>query len=231
MGNLLAVHIADGVLAWPWLAVGWLMVGALLGVASRRISNEEAPTIALLAAAFFVASQIHLPVPPSSSVHLLLNALLGMILGVRAALAIFLGLLLQALLFQHGGLYALGANATIMILPALLARGLLRLGQHLGWLDRPPWRMALGFGIGFLTVLATLLLHYLTLAYGTQSPENLRRLAQFDFIFHLPILAIESLITMTTLDFVWRVKPGMLGLVLTERGRPSIPNSRSSDQP
>jgi cobalt/nickel transport system permease protein len=224
---LLAVHIADGVLAWPWLAGGWLALAALVFLGSRGLRNEEAPTIALLSAAFFIASLIHVPLP-GVKVHLLLSGLLGMILGWRAALAIPLGLALQALLFQHGGLIVLGANAVVMIVPALFARGLLLLGRRTGWLDRPARRLALGFSIGFLAVLATLVLHFITLALGAQDPENLRLLAQFDFLFHLPILGIESIITMVALDFLWRVKPGVLGIAAGS-GAPSTdpvsPNS------
>ena len=103
---LWAVHISDGVLAGPWL-VGGFVVAAVLWVGAvfidvvldalrrRRFREEEIAEVALLTAAFFVASLVHVRVGPTS-VHLLLNGLVGVILGWRAALAIPVGLFLQA---------------------------------------------------------------------------------------------------------------------------------------
>src|SRR5260370_37530133 len=101
---------------------------------SWRIEDDEIPRIALLTAAFFVVSLIHVPVPGlPTSAHLLCNGLLGVVLGRRAALAIPIGLLLQAVLLQHGDLTTLGGNTCVMGLPALVAwelfAGLQRLGQ------------------------------------------------------------------------------------------------------
>jgi ABC-type Co2+ transport system permease subunit len=60
-------------------------------------------------------------------VHLLLNGLLGLILGWRVALAIPVGLFLQAALFGHGGFTSLGLNCCVMTIPALVIWGLLQL--------------------------------------------------------------------------------------------------------
>ena len=118
---LLAVHISDGVLLWPWLAGGFAIAACLLAWSAYRVSDSEIPYIGLLTAVFFVASQIHVRVGPSS-VHLLLNGLVGIILGRRAVLAIAVGIFLQAQLFMHGGFYSLGVNICVMSIPALLAR-------------------------------------------------------------------------------------------------------------
>ena len=95
-----------------------------------RVRDEEIPRIALMTAAFFVASLIHVPVGPTS-VHLLLNGLLGVIVGRRAPLAVLLGLTLQAVLLGHGGFTTIGVNTCVMALPALGAAwlfGTLRAG-------------------------------------------------------------------------------------------------------
>jgi cobalt/nickel transport system permease protein len=120
---LWAVHISDGVLSWPWLLAGFVIALALAALASLRLEPEEIPRIALLAAAFFVASSIHVKIGPTS-VHLLLTGLVGVMLGLRAPLAILVGITLQALLLGHGGLLAIGVNASAEALPAL-ACGLL----------------------------------------------------------------------------------------------------------
>src|SRR5438552_1755408 len=136
---LWAVHISDGVLAWPWWS-GGLVVAALLALLGAwRIRDEEIPQVALLTAAFFVASLIHVRVFPTS-VHLLFNGLVGVVLGRRAALAIPVGLFLQVVLFQHGGYSTLGINSCVMTIPALLAGTLFRVLRRLPWTDQPWFR-------------------------------------------------------------------------------------------
>ena len=99
---LWAVHISDGVLADRWWLGGFAAAGLLALAAAWRIREEEVPKIALLTAAFFVASLLHVRVGPTS-VHLLLNGLVGVVLGWRAGLAILVGLALQVALLGHGG--------------------------------------------------------------------------------------------------------------------------------
>lgn len=148
---LWAVHIADGFLSLPWLLGGFVLAGLLLVSAvvidvtlvrltGRDRPEEEIAQMALLTAAFFVASQIHVPIGPFFTVHLLLNGLLGIILRWRAAIAIPVGLLLQAVLFQHGGLGSLGVNACVLVIPALAAWLLFAGLRRLPWLTHPLFR-------------------------------------------------------------------------------------------
>ena len=120
---LWAVHITDGVLGWPWLAAGFALAAVLALVAAWRVREEDVPRIALLTAAFFVASSIHVKLGPTSA-HLLLNGLVGVVLGWRAPLAILIGVTLQALLIPHGGLSTIGVNTCTEALPALMAGAL-----------------------------------------------------------------------------------------------------------
>ena len=75
----------------------------------NRPGREGVPKASLLTAAFFVASWIHIPVPPTS-VHLVLNGLVGAALGYYAFPAILIGLFFQAVMFQHGGLTTPGGE-------------------------------------------------------------------------------------------------------------------------
>src|SRR6516225_7841330 len=134
-GLLWAVHISDGVLSAPWLAAGFLVAGLLALAASYRVRDEEIPRIALLSAAFFVASLMHLRLGPTS-VHLLLNGLVGVVLGRRAPLAILIGLGLQAALLGHGGFSTIGINACVLTLPALAASGFFAALLYF-WQNRP----------------------------------------------------------------------------------------------
>jgi cobalt/nickel transport system permease protein len=141
---LFAVHISDGILTGPWLAGGFLFAGLLALWGARQVRDEEIPQIAVLTAAFFVASLIHVRLL-HTSVHLLLNGLVGVVLGRRAALAIPIGLFLQAVLIGHGGISTLGVNACVMGLPAL--------GSWLLFasLCRVPWVRQRWFRAGLIT--------------------------------------------------------------------------------
>lgn len=147
---LWAVHLSDGILEPAWQLGGFALAGLLALLACWRLHEDDLPATALLAAAFFTASSIHVRVGPSSA-HLLLNGLVGVILGRRAALAIPAGLLLQAALIGHGGFGALGVNSCVLVLPALLCSWMFR-WLHRRWLA--PLLLALGVVLIAFSVLA-----------------------------------------------------------------------------
>jgi ABC-type Co2+ transport system permease subunit len=122
-----------------------------------RFREEDIAALALLTAAFFVASLVHVRVGPTS-VHLLLNGLVGVVLGWRAALAIPAGLFLQAALIGHGGFTTLGVNSCVMVLPALLAWLVFDGLRRLPWVKRPWFRTTL--------VTASVLVWTLSLVYS-----------------------------------------------------------------
>lgn len=144
---LFAIHISDGVLSPAASTIGFLLSGVLIAFGLRGVTDEEIPRIGVLTGAFFVASQIHLPVGVTT-VHLLLNGLLGVILGRRAVPAIAVGLTLQCLLFAHGGHMALGANIGIYAIPALAAGSVFR------WTVRARLMESRGVRIGTAFVVA-----------------------------------------------------------------------------
>jgi cobalt/nickel transport system permease protein len=172
---LLAVHIADGVLDRPWLVGGAIVAAALALAGAWRMREEETSRVALLTAAFFVASQLHLPAGPTT-VHLLLNGLVGVLLGWRAALAIPIGLLLQATLLGHGGLSALGVNCCVQVIPALLARYLFVALHRPAWLER-RWFRDLLVGVSVWMWLVSLLFATLLLAADSPLAARLRSTA------------------------------------------------------
>lgn len=146
---LWAVHIAEGVLTGPWLLAGFALAGCLAFLGARRIRDQEIPQVALLTAVFFVASSLHIRAGPTS-VHLLCNGLVGTVLGWRAALAIPIGLFLQAALIGHGAYSTLGVNSCVLVLPALLAGLLFGRLRLLAWAARPGLRAGLVGACAFL---------------------------------------------------------------------------------
>lgn len=208
-----AVHISDGILLPAWLVGGFVAAVGLVWFGAWRIRDEEIPQVALMTAAFFVVSLIHVPAP-ATSVHLICNGLLGVMLGRRACLAIPLGLFLQAIIVHHGGISALGVNSCVMVLPALLAWAAFGALQPLSW-TRQPWCLfPLGMLIGAGTVFVTAALNALVLLWGGQ--EDWRTLAVFVFLSHLPVAVIEGIVLGFTMSFLVRVKPALLGWESTE---------------
>ncbi len=163
--SLWAVHILDGVLTAPFLLMGMVLAALLAVIGAWRLRDEEVPRLALLTAAFFIASSIRVPLPPSS-VHLLLNGPIGVLLGWRAGLAIPIGLALQAVLLAHGGYSVVGVNSCVMALPALGAWCVF------AGLRRAPWRQRAWFcGVLFAAG---------TMALGASATFSIRLLCSAD---------------------------------------------------
>lgn len=198
-----AVHISDGVLEPTWEYAGFATAALLMTWSAWRIHEDEIPRVGVMTAAFFVASQVHLPLG-GASVHLLLNGLVGVILGRRAAVAIAVGLFLQALLFAHGGVMPFGVNVTVYAIPGLFA----------GWAFPRLRRTGrfrdgiLGAGLGLVTGLLTTSLVCAVLWFGGRAEWT--TLVTLVFLANLPVVAVEAVACGTILAYLGRVKPEML---------------------
>ncbi|MCP5118670.1 MAG: energy-coupling factor ABC transporter permease, partial [bacterium] len=119
------MHIPDGFLSTPvWLSLDVASVGAI-GYISRKAQRDteetKAPLLGVMGAFVFAAQMINFPVGAGTSGHLVGSALLAYTLGPGAAVIVMTAVLaLQALIFQDGGLLALGANVFNMALVGVL---------------------------------------------------------------------------------------------------------------
>ena len=109
------MHIPDGFLTVPIAACTLAAAGAGLAAALRAERKDPvtvpAGILGSLAAFVFAAQMINVPVAPGTSGHLVGATLVAMIVGPwRAILVLAAVLVIQAALFQDGGLTALGAN-------------------------------------------------------------------------------------------------------------------------
>ena len=114
------MHISEGILSAPVLLGSGAVAATLTAVGLKKLDFDRIMNVSLMTATFFVASLIHVPLGPGS-IHLVLNGLLGIILGWACFPAIIIALLLQALFFQYGGITVLGVNMIIMALPAIIS--------------------------------------------------------------------------------------------------------------
>ena len=81
------MHISEGVLSLPILAGGAACALAGLGYSLKKLPWRRIMSVGILSAAFFVATLVHIPLGPGS-VHLIMNGLLGAVLGWAAFPAI-----------------------------------------------------------------------------------------------------------------------------------------------
>jgi cobalt/nickel transport system permease protein len=114
------MHIADGILPAPVCIAAHAVALGGVTLLCRNVDSREVPRMGLTAAMTFAASLIHFPLG-GTSMHLGLYGLAGILLGPRAFVVVYASLLLQAVLFQHGGLLTLGVNVLNMGSGALLA--------------------------------------------------------------------------------------------------------------
>ncbi len=210
------MHIPDGILPLPITIGGYVASAAAAWYCVRQIKQrgdprEHIPKAALLAAAFFSASLIHIPIPPAS-VHLVLGGLLGAVLGYFAFPAILVALFFQAVMFGHGGLTTLGINGVILGLPSLLSAMIFRWQMRLP--HPSPRRTALfGFAAGAIATAISASLFILFL-YNT-IPAHLDATAERAAIVtlglaHLPVVIIEGIVTAIMTLFLQKNKPQLL---------------------
>jgi cobalt/nickel transport system permease protein len=203
--SLFAVHLSDGAISLVWIASGYAGAAGLLAIAMWKVREEEIPRIGLLTAAFFVGSSLHIKLALlPTSVHLILNGLVGVILGRRAPLAIAVGLLLQCILLAHGGLTTLGLNTCIVAIPALIAGCAYPVLRTLGL---PPFFRGIILGGGAAALAVTF--NFLVLLFGGK--EDWSTLARLVLLAHLPVIVVEGLILGAIVQYLDKVKPELLG--------------------
>lgn len=198
-------HIPDGVLSVPVLAAGAAVAVAGCAWGLKKLDPERIPQVALLSAVFFVASLVHFPVGPSS-VHLILNGLVGIVLGWSAFPAVLVALLLQAVLFGFGGFVVLGVNVMNMALPAVVCHVLFRAVAKTG---NRRWTIWASGAAGALGVFLTAVMVALVLAFSGREFIAAAKLVVFA---HIPIMIIESVFSAAVVSLLLRVKPEFLGL-------------------
>lgn len=202
------MHIPDGILSVPvWAtlnAVAIPGIGVAIQRAKKGLAEGQVPLLGVMGAFVFAAQRMNFPVGFGTSGHLLGGALLAMTLGPGSATIVLTAILiLQALLFQDGGLLALGANAFNMALAGVWA----------GWL---PYRMLSGgklrsFGIfsgGLLSVLASAAMAIAELRLSGVS-MSATVVGASSAVFLITGM-MEGLITLAVLQAVEKLNPGWL---------------------
>jgi len=207
------MHIPDGFLSAPVAGAGFVLTVAAVAVAVRRtnrtLGERSAPLIGVMAAFIFAAQMMNFPVAGGTSGHLLGATLAAILLGPWAAIIVMATVVgVQALIFQDGGLAALGANVFNMGVVAVFV------GYGVYWAFArfahvAPWvRMAGPFAAAWASVQLAALATTFELALSDTSPLNVALPAMMGV--HALIGIGEGLITTAAVAFIWTTRRDLL---------------------
>jgi cobalt/nickel transport system permease protein len=109
------MHLPDGILSPQIWVPGDILAAGALALSARRASaqldDRRVPLMGVMGAFVFAAQMINFPVPGGTSGHLMGGVLLAVLLGpATGSVVLFCVFLVQALLFQDGGITVLGPN-------------------------------------------------------------------------------------------------------------------------
>lgn len=212
------MHLPDGFLA-PQLALAlWLLTAVIVGIALRRLaaSRDTAgaagrPILMGLVGAFIFAAQMfNFPVAAGTSGHLLGGVLAGYLLGPWAGTIVMTTVIgVQALLFQDGGLLALGANIFNMGIIGTLGGTLIARALALTLGGGRNVRIAAAGVAGWLSAMAGA--GVTTLELGLSGTTNISVGLPAMLSVHALIGVGEALITVAALTFIASTAPDLLG--------------------
>ena len=169
------MHIPDGLLNVATVATTAAVsaggVGGAVKLVGKKLGEKQVPLMGILAAFIFAAQMLNFPVAAGTSGHVIGAALAAILLGPWAAVLIMACVLIaQCLIFQDGGLLALGANIFNMgLVASFSAYYVYRL---VSWLMGRTRRGTLvgGFAAAWVSVLLASIFCAVELAISGASP-------------------------------------------------------------
>jgi len=207
------MHIPDGFLSVTVSIIMWAISLAVVGYALKRANEDlgerQAPLMGVLAACIFAGQMLNFSVTGGTSGHLVGAAIATILLGPWAAILVMTSVVgVQALVFQDGGLLALGANIFNMgVIGVTVAYFTYQTIQKLTRGRR--WGVfAGGFAAAWLSIFIASLACALQLALSGTSPANVAVPAMGGI--HALIGIGEGLITVGALAFLSATRRDLL---------------------
>ena len=195
------MHISDGVLGIePTIIISAISAIALIK-AVKELKNEDISLTAVASAMFFIASFIHIPFGVTQ-IHLILLGVIGILISWSSFVAIFVALLLQALLLGYGGITSLGVNLFIMAAPAVTVYYFYNLSFVKRVNEKIKFFLVGFLGTFFATLFLTLILYF--------SKDEYNYAAYTIFSVNIVTMIIEGLVSMFLLLFIKKVYPKLL---------------------
>ncbi len=206
------MHIPDGFLAlntWvpTWgIAIGWL--GYCLKKTRSILNDKTIPLMGVMSAFIFAAQMVNFPIAVGTSGHLLGGVLAGVLLGPYAgSLVIAVVLTVQCLIFQDGGLTALGANIVNMSLIGTAGAYCIYAGIKYVLKKNRGFRIAVVVASWFSVVIASMACA-LELAFSGTMPLKIVLPAMIGV--HAIIGIGEAVITVLVFSYVLKVRADLL---------------------
>jgi cobalt/nickel transport system permease protein len=222
------MHMPNEVLS-PAVAGGFIAasaagLGLAAAVARRTLSESKIPLMGVMGAFIFAAQMVNFPILGATSGHLGGGVLLAILLGPHAAALVMAAILtVQCLIFNDGGLLALGCNTFNMgLVGPYVGYALYRviLGRPNG--EKSPGRLYVAsFAGGLIGVAAG------AAAVPVQIALSGRIAVPFSTFFpimvgvHLLIGAVEGLVTFAVVLYVTQIRPDVLDVRVAGRERVS----------
>ncbi len=209
----LLMHLPDGFLSIPVSILLWIISIVVISIALRKTSHQlgerEIPLMGILAAAIFAGQMLNFSITGGTSGHLLGAALATILLGPWAAILVMTSVVsIQALLFQDGGLIALGANLFNMaVVGVFVSYAIFNIVKKMVKNDR------LGLFSGsvlsaWASIFVASLACALELSLSGTSPANLAVPAMA--AIHALIGVGEALITLGAISFIFTARKDLL---------------------
>ena len=198
------MHISEGILSGGVLLAGWAGTAAGVAIGLKKTDTSRIVRTALISSAFFLASLVNVRLGPSST-HLSLLAPMGLLLGWGVFPAVMVALLLQALLFQFGGLLVLGVNTFVMGFAALSVY--LLFGRAIRVSNSKTLTACLSFLAGMLGVIIAASLAGACLGLSDSDFLNAAKLL---VTAHIPLAVIEGVVTAFMVMWLKRAAPEFL---------------------
>ena len=218
------MHLPDGFLA-PQLALAlWAATALIVGISLRRLAASRDASgaagrpilMGLVGAFIFAAQMFNFPVAAGTSGHLLGGVLAGYLLGPWAGTIVMTTVIgVQALLFQDGGLLALGANIFNMGIIGTLGGTLIARALALALGGGRSARIAAAGVAGWLSVMAGAGITALQLGLSGTTDISVGLPAMLGV--HVFIGVGEALITVAALTFIATTAPDLLSAEPTVR--------------
>ncbi len=202
------MHLADGVLSTEMAVATTVGAAGMLAYSLYQTKEEEIPKISLMSAVFFTFAMLSLPLGPSS-VHPLMPGLLGIVLGRRAPIAVFIGLFIQAAVFQHGGITTLGVNTLLVGIPALVCWQVFAKVYHR---EKSPYLVSGllgGLGVTLTAVLLVGVLWATDIRYSQGMVSNIQLIT----LSHIPLIFLEGGVTAFAVGFIHKSRKTVLEAV------------------
>jgi cobalt/nickel transport system permease protein len=208
-----AMHIPDGFVSGPVAGAGFAVAGVAIGFAvwktNRTLGERFVPLMGVMAAFIFAAQMMNFPVAGGTSGHMVGGALAAILLGPWAAMIVMTSVVgVQALIFQDGGLAALGDNVFNMAVIACLVGYVVYMG-FMRFSQIAPWaRYVAAFAAAWLSVEIAAIACSVELALSDTSPLSVALPAMVGV--HAAIGVGEGLITVAAVAFVSATRPDLL---------------------